>query len=185
MDATAGLDALFNKGIAHPDLATRTCILTRDLTLKLCDYGLGRSLYPQDYWPIYTDSVPVRWCSSSQIQKQENRMVPVYTKPTSSDNIWALGVLIWEILCWGEEPYKHLTNKDVVSRLENDVDMRPYFKLRMIDENNMRARCILTLVHNSLNPLTRSSPKSILSNLDNIGKAGDLQLLQVYNELLD
>ena len=34
MDATAGLDALFNKGIAHPDLATRTCILTRLVNIQ-------------------------------------------------------------------------------------------------------------------------------------------------------
>jgi|688.fasta_scaffold907059_2 hypothetical protein len=26
--------------------------ISRYLTLQLCDYGLGRALYPQDYWPI-------------------------------------------------------------------------------------------------------------------------------------
>jgi len=61
LEATRGLAALLDVGVAPHDLAARTCQLAAGLTVRVGDYGLAASAFADDYVPVRGESRPVRW----------------------------------------------------------------------------------------------------------------------------
>ena len=98
MDVCAGLAALHNNQVILQDLAVRNLVLDHNFVLKICDYGLGRAMFPSDYWPLLSDSVPLRWSSPRQFSLPEHRTIPSFNSPLLEDNLWSVGVVIWELL---------------------------------------------------------------------------------------
>ena len=71
----------------YRDLAARNCHLSSNLNLKLGDYGLGATLYPEDYYQG-SPAVPVRWCApetvsytNTTIQAKNVNCKPEYVTP--------------------------------------------------------------------------------------------------------
>jgi hypothetical protein len=61
LEAARGLAALLEVGVAPHDLATRTCQLASGLTVRVGDYGLAATGFPEDYVPVRGEGRPVRW----------------------------------------------------------------------------------------------------------------------------
>ena len=127
MDACAGLAALHAQRIAVPDLAARNCVLDKYYMLKIGDLGLGRSLFPSDYWPLMTDLVPIRWSSPGQFHLPEHRSIPSCSAPSLEDNLWSLGILIWELLTYCKQPYEDIQEKEVLKILMGKGEVTKYF----------------------------------------------------------
>ncbi|XP_048766735.2 proto-oncogene tyrosine-protein kinase ROS-like isoform X2 [Ostrea edulis] len=94
----------------HRDLAARNCLVSsknpRDMVVKIGDFGLARDIYKNDYYRKEGEGLlPVRWMSP------ESLVDGVFT--TQSD-IWAFGVLSWEVLTFGQQPYQARTNIEVL-----------------------------------------------------------------------
>ena len=90
--------------IVHRDLATRNCLLNDLMQLKLCDFGMARHVHDNTYIADVNEKVSVRWASPEVLHNLH------YS--TSSD-IWAAGVLLWEICSGGALPYEELNNSKV------------------------------------------------------------------------
>lgn len=103
------------------DLAARTCQLTSNLTLKLGDYGLAVSHYPEDYYQG-APPVPVRWCSPESLTHTATTIEP--KKITVAANIWSLAVTMWEICECGTRPYTNLNDDEVVSQVLGGPGLR-------------------------------------------------------------
>lgn len=95
-------------------MAARNCLLTDSLRLKLGDYGLSTSKYPEDYYkgePL----IPVRWRAPESLDCTPTTIQP---KPlTKEANVWSLGVVMWEICENGSQPYESLDDDEVISRV--------------------------------------------------------------------
>ncbi|XP_061176227.1 proto-oncogene tyrosine-protein kinase ROS-like isoform X2 [Saccostrea echinata] len=94
----------------HRDLAARNCLVSskdpRNMVVKIGDFGLARDIYKNDYYRKEGEGLlPVRWMSP------ESLVDGVFT--TQSD-IWAFGVLSWEVLTFGQQPYQARTNIEVL-----------------------------------------------------------------------
>lgn len=94
----------------HRDLAARNCLVSsknpREMVVKIGDFGLARDIYKNDYYRKEGEGLlPVRWMSP------ESLVDGVFT--TQSD-IWAFGVLSWEVLTFGQQPYQARTNIEVL-----------------------------------------------------------------------
>ncbi|KAI6649365.1 Insulin receptor [Oopsacas minuta] len=87
----------------HTDLATRNCFVAGDLTVKVTDYSVGRSLFTNEYSEMEDDSLmPIRWMAPESLL--DNNF-------NSRSVVWSLGVTFWEIFTFGEFPYSYLDDE--------------------------------------------------------------------------
>ncbi|XP_060897407.1 ephrin type-A receptor 8 isoform X8 [Labrus mixtus] len=113
----AGMTYLSDLGYIHRDLAARNILVNSNLVCKVSDFGLSRVL-EDDPDAAYTTSVsfhieggkiPIRWTAPEAI---------TYRKFSSSSDVWSYGVVMWEVMSYGERPYWNLTNRDVIKSVE-------------------------------------------------------------------
>uniref|UniRef100_W5K7M8 Ephrin type-A receptor 8 n=1 Tax=Astyanax mexicanus TaxID=7994 RepID=W5K7M8_ASTMX len=97
----AGMTYLSDLGYVHRDLAARNILVNSNLVCKVSDFGLSRVL-EDDPDAAYTTTVKAI----------------AYRKFSSSSDVWSYGVVMWEVMSYGERPYWNLTNRDVIKSVE-------------------------------------------------------------------
>ncbi|XP_044767099.1 uncharacterized protein LOC123322999 isoform X2 [Coccinella septempunctata] len=117
----SALKFLHEKGLAHSDLACRNCQLTSNLTVKLGDYGLSSSKYPEDYYEGIP-TISVRWCAPESIKHTSTTIQP--ERITREANVWSLAVCFWEICECGARPYADLSDDEVVTQVLGKAHVR-------------------------------------------------------------
>uniref|UniRef100_A0A8C4N3B4 receptor protein-tyrosine kinase n=1 Tax=Eptatretus burgeri TaxID=7764 RepID=A0A8C4N3B4_EPTBU len=55
--------------------------------------------------------IPIRWTAPEAIQ---------YRKFTTASDVWSYGIVMWEVMSYGERPYWDMSNEDVISAVEQD-----------------------------------------------------------------
>ncbi|KAF3700108.1 Serine/threonine-protein kinase LMTK1 [Channa argus] len=113
-DIASGLMHLHKYNFIHSDLALRNCLLTSEMSVKIGDYGLSHSRYKDDYY-ITQDQiwVPLRWIAPELIDEVHGNLLVV--DQTKSSNIWSLGVTMWELFELGNQPYRHYSDRQVLT----------------------------------------------------------------------
>uniref|UniRef100_A0A8C5SRA7 Protein kinase domain-containing protein n=2 Tax=Elapidae TaxID=8602 RepID=A0A8C5SRA7_LATLA len=102
----AGMRYLADMGYVHRDLAARNILVNSNLVCKVSDFGLSRVI-EDDPEAVYTTTggkIPVRWTGPEAIQ---------YRKFTSASDVWSYGIVMWEVMSYGERPYWDMSNQDV------------------------------------------------------------------------
>lgn len=102
----AGMYYLSHRRFVHRDLATRNCLITHGLTVKIADFGMSQDIYSTDYYRVGGAALlPVRWMPPEAI---------VYGKFTVESDVWSFGVVLWEIFSFAMQPYFGFSNEEVV-----------------------------------------------------------------------
>ncbi|CAB4010455.1 TK kinase, partial [Paramuricea clavata] len=96
-----GMKHVSGLGIVHRDLAARNILLGEGKVLKISDFGLSRE---GAYIKKSNGKIPFRWLSIEAIQER------AYS--TASD-VWAFGVVMWEICTLGDTPYPSVSDRDL------------------------------------------------------------------------
>ncbi|XP_077145827.1 ephrin type-A receptor 7 isoform X2 [Ranitomeya variabilis] len=107
----AGMRYLADMGYVHRDLAARNILVNSNLVCKVSDFGLSRVI-EDDADAVYTTTggkIPVRWTAPEAIQ---------YRKFTSASDVWSYGIVMWEVMSYGERPYWDMSNQDVIKAIE-------------------------------------------------------------------
>ncbi|XP_035510467.1 serine/threonine-protein kinase LMTK1 isoform X1 [Morone saxatilis] len=113
-DIASGLLHLHKYNFIHSDLALRNCLLTSEMSVKIGDYGLSHSRYKDDYYVTQDQIwVPLRWIAPELIDEVHGNLLVV--DQTKSSNIWSLGVTVWELLELGNQPYRHYSDRQVLT----------------------------------------------------------------------
>ncbi|KAM8867610.1 ephrin type-A receptor 8 isoform 1-T1 [Synchiropus picturatus] len=107
----AGMTYLSDLGYIHRDLAARNILVNSNLVCKVSDFGLSRVLEddPDAAYTTTGGKIPIRWTAPEAI---------AYRKFSSSSDVWSYGVVMWEVMSYGERPYWNLTNRDVIKSVE-------------------------------------------------------------------
>ena len=48
----SGMNYLASKKFVHRDLATRNCLVGKDLLVKIADFGMSRDIYQSEYYRV-------------------------------------------------------------------------------------------------------------------------------------
>ncbi|KAF7664477.1 hypothetical protein LDENG_00176670 [Lucifuga dentata] len=113
-EIASGLLHLHKYNFIHSDLALRNCLLTSEMSVKIGDYGLSHSRYKDDYY-ITQDQiwVPLRWIAPELIDEVHGNLLVV--DQTKTSNVWSLGVTVWELFELGNQPYRHYSDRQVLT----------------------------------------------------------------------
>eukprot|EP00947_MAST-08B_sp_MAST-8B-sp1_P005536 g5536.t1 len=136
--AMCGISYLHRHQMLHRDIAARNLLVTRDergtLTVKLADFGMTRAVEQQGnrsaYYKIDTTMdggrlmIPVQHSPPEYFEKQQSTRKSVSGeasyKATTSGDMWAAGVLMWEIVTLGQKPY---IGKGSISFMEGGLEL--------------------------------------------------------------
>ncbi|ERE85531.1 proto-oncogene tyrosine-protein kinase ROS [Cricetulus griseus] len=122
VDISKGCVYLEQMHFIHRDLAARNCLVSvKDYTsprvVKIGDFGLAREIYKNDYYRKRGEGLlPVRWMAP------ENLMDGIFT---SQSDVWSFGILVWEILTLGHQPYPAHSNLDVLNYVQEGGRLEP------------------------------------------------------------
>lgn len=123
VDAAAGLACLHRHGYVHNDLAARNCLVMSDFSVKIGDYGISEVLFKEDYMMSGSDLLPIRWMAPESLIQSHG----VWTAQPGDkvSDMWAFGVLLWEIFSFGERPYDMLTDEAMLQGVVLDKLVKP------------------------------------------------------------
>ncbi|TDG46312.1 hypothetical protein AWZ03_007283 [Drosophila navojoa] len=110
-----GMNYLTELKLVHRDLAARNVLLADGKICKISDFGLTRDVYEDDaYLKRSRDRVPVKWMAPESLADH------VYT---SKSDVWAFGVLCWELITLGASPYPGIAPQNLWSLLKTGYRM--------------------------------------------------------------
>ncbi|XP_041443347.1 ephrin type-B receptor 4-like [Xenopus laevis] len=111
----SGMRYLSEMSFVHRDLAARNILVNSNLVCKVSDFGLSRFLQEGSTDPTYTSclggKIPIRWTAPEAI---------AFRKFTSASDVWGYGIVMWEVMSFGERPYWDMSNQDVINAIEQD-----------------------------------------------------------------
>uniref|UniRef100_A0A8C8A4A1 receptor protein-tyrosine kinase n=1 Tax=Oryzias sinensis TaxID=183150 RepID=A0A8C8A4A1_9TELE len=107
----SGMRYLSDMGYVHRDLAARNILVNGNLVCKVSDFGLSRVLEddPEAAYTTRGGKIPIRWTAPEAI---------AYRKFTSASDVWSYGIVMWEVMSYGERPYWEMSNQDVIKAVE-------------------------------------------------------------------
>uniref|UniRef100_A0A3Q1H101 Tyrosine-protein kinase n=1 Tax=Anabas testudineus TaxID=64144 RepID=A0A3Q1H101_ANATE len=111
-DVSEGMAYLEAQQYIHRDLAARNCLVDGNGTVKVTDFGLSRYVLDDEYTSSAGSKFPVRWSPPE---------VLLYCKFSSKSDIWAYGVLMWEVYTLGRLPYDRLNNTEIVEQVSRGM----------------------------------------------------------------
>ncbi|XP_013387863.1 tyrosine-protein kinase receptor TYRO3 [Lingula anatina] len=115
LDVASGMVHLSSMEILHRDLAARNILVGEDKTCKISDFGFAKDVIESHKYEKKTQGrLPVRWMSPEALFDN------IFT--TQSD-VWAYGVLLWEIVTLGSSPYPGMSAKQVMEAITEGYRM--------------------------------------------------------------
>ncbi|XP_037297481.1 tyrosine-protein kinase Btk29A isoform X2 [Manduca sexta] len=125
-----GMAYLERHNYIHRDLAARNCLVGDENVVKVADFGLARYVLDDQYTSSGGSKFPIKWAPPEVLN---------FTRFSSKSDVWAFGVLMWEVFTCGKVPYGRMTNSEVVDKvLQREVLEKPKGCLNEI-YNVMRA----------------------------------------------
>eukprot|EP00074_Homo_sapiens_P059127 XP_006715943.1 ephrin type-A receptor 1 isoform X1 [Homo sapiens] len=113
----SGMNYLSNHNYVHRDLAARNILVNQNLCCKVSDFGLTRLLDDFDgTYETQGGKIPIRWTAPEAIAHR------IFT--TASD-VWSFGIVMWEVLSFGDKPYGEMSNQEVMKSIEDGYRLPP------------------------------------------------------------
>ena len=105
------LNYLTNNSYIHGDIATRSCMVGPQRTVKITDISLSWYRHARDYyWEENKRPMPIRWMAPEGV---------IHSKFTAETDIWSFGVFLWELFSYGDQPHYGYSDDEVIRRIRD------------------------------------------------------------------
>uniref|UniRef100_A0A1Q3G4D4 receptor protein-tyrosine kinase n=1 Tax=Culex tarsalis TaxID=7177 RepID=A0A1Q3G4D4_CULTA len=111
-----GMEYLASRKVLHGDLAARNILLCDDNVVKICDFGLARSMYKSDNYKKKGEApLPFKWLALECIS---DNVFGTYS------DVWAYGIVLWEFFTLAKIPYPGMeANQELYNKLRDGYRM--------------------------------------------------------------
>ncbi|XP_065663218.1 uncharacterized protein LOC136085753 isoform X3 [Hydra vulgaris] len=111
----SGMEYLSCAKLVHRDLAARNILVGAGKVVKISDFGLTRKTNDElNYMSKKKRRLPVKWMSVEAIFDQMF---------TSFSDVWAYGIVLFEIVTLGSTPYPAISNRELILLLKSGYRM--------------------------------------------------------------
>ncbi|KAM5294218.1 tyrosine-protein kinase ABL2 isoform 3-T3 [Glossophaga mutica] len=111
---SSAMEYLEKKHFIHRDLAARNCLVGENHVVKVADFGLSRLMTGDTYTAHAGAKFPIKWTAPESL---------AYNTFSIKSDVWAFGVLLWEIATYGMSPYPGIDLSQVYDLLEKGYRM--------------------------------------------------------------
>ncbi|KAK7455056.1 hypothetical protein BaRGS_00039527 [Batillaria attramentaria] len=98
----------------HRDLAARNCLVADGNLVKVADFGLARLMKDDTYTAHAGAKFPIKWTAPEGL---------AFNRFSTKSDVWAFGVLLWELATYGMSPYPGVDLTEVYHLLERGYRM--------------------------------------------------------------
>lgn len=111
-----GMDYLSSRKVLHGDLAARNILLCEDNVVKICDFGLARSMYKSENYKKQGEApLPIKWLA---LESLSDHVFSTYT------DVWSFGIVLWEFFSLAKVPYPGMDpNQSLYMKLKDGYRM--------------------------------------------------------------
>uniref|UniRef100_A0AC34R947 Protein kinase domain-containing protein n=1 Tax=Panagrolaimus sp. JU765 TaxID=591449 RepID=A0AC34R947_9BILA len=111
LEAALGMEFLAANNVIHRDIAARNCLLTKEDSVKISDFGLSSN--KGQVTETMLKNVPVKWLAPETLLKG------VFNIKT---DVYSFGIMMWEIFTkCQKDPYPDINNKEARKNIINGV----------------------------------------------------------------
>uniref|UniRef100_A0A3P8U4V2 receptor protein-tyrosine kinase n=1 Tax=Amphiprion percula TaxID=161767 RepID=A0A3P8U4V2_AMPPE len=152
----SGMKYLTEMGFVHKRLAAHKVLVNSNLVCKVSGF---RPLQEDKIEAVYTTlqggKSVVLWTAPEAIQ---------YHRFSSASDVWSFGIVMWEVMSYGERPYWDMGNQDVIKAIEDGfrlpapVNCPPHLHQLMLDcwQKDRTERPSFSQIHSALSKSIRS-----------------------------
>nr|XP_022915980.1 tyrosine-protein kinase-like otk isoform X2 [Onthophagus taurus] len=151
-----GMDHLASSRMIHKDLAARNCVITSKLVAKIGIPRTTRDPYSMEYCKHMNHIIPLRWMPYEAVYEDEFS--------TKSD-VYAFGVVIWEIFYQGELPFPKMNDNSLLTKLKEKALEWKFHKDTPEELQKLQETCLDT------NPQNRPTFASMVKEIEEILKS--------------
>ncbi|XP_034016095.1 ephrin type-A receptor 7 [Thalassophryne amazonica] len=152
----SGMKYLTEMGFVHKRLAAHKVLVNSNLSCKVSGFRpLQEDKIEAIYTTLHGGKSVVLWTAPEAIQ---------YHRFSSASDVWSFGIIMWEVMSYGERPYWDMGNQDVIKAIEDGfrlpapVNCPPHLHQLMLDcwQKERTERPTFSQIHSALSKSIRS-----------------------------
>ncbi|XP_060235554.1 ephrin type-A receptor 10 isoform X3 [Meriones unguiculatus] len=107
---------LSEMGYVHRGLAARRVLVSSGLVCKISGFGRGPRDRAEAVYTTMSGRSPALWAAPETLQ---------FGHFSSASDVWSFGIVMWEVMAFGERPYWDMSGQDVIKAVEDGFRLPP------------------------------------------------------------